>query len=156
MLKNNPSNQLQEKFHVINGYQKRGENEFVLTGSKKGTKKMEKARLSSVVCTRIAKPQTCKHCVKSHLSKNLIRKRVGEKKRGRNMLLKYFYKGKNRHHTSHRFFHKTSCTSRRSRSAARSPRTRDLAASTAPSPARKTWLRKRLETISSSVPRYKQ
>lgn len=80
MLKNNPSHQLQEKFHVINGYQKQGKNECVLTGSKKGTKKMEKECLCSVVCTSIAKPQTCKHCVKSHLSKNLIRKRVGEKK----------------------------------------------------------------------------
>jgi hypothetical protein len=110
LLKNNPINQLQEKFHVINEYQKQeGKNEIFLTGFQKGDKNIKLMLFAQWFCTNIARPQTCKHCCKiPPIQKCYQKKRVCKKELETCFI--NFYKGKkNRYQTSHRFFHKTSC-----------------------------------------------
>lgn len=110
MLKNHPSHQLQEKFHVINGFQKQGRNEFVLAGCKKGTEENGKGTPLLSGLRRDRTTTNLQTLRKIPPSQKPPPKRAGGK-RGRNMPLKYFHQGKNGHHTSHRSSQKTSCTS---------------------------------------------
>ena len=87
--------------------------------------------------------------VKSHLYKKILSEKEYAKKRVRNMLF-IFYKGKkNRHHTSHRFFLKTSCIfcwtweSLPAGTVAATPR--HSALSTEPSHAIKTWIQEKAQ-----------
>lgn len=101
-----------------------------------------------MVCTSIAKPQTCKHCRKIPPIQKSYQKKEYAKKIVRNMLF-IFTKKKNRHHTSHCFFHKTSCTfcwtweSLPAGTVAAD--SQHSALSTEPSHARKTWIQEKAQ-----------
>lgn len=110
MLKNYPSNQLQEKFHVINGCQKQEGKKRICSHRLPKTAQKDRKLMffAQWFVPVLQNHKLVNTAVKSHLYKNLIRKKSMQKKRVRNMLF-IFTKEKNRHHTSHRFFHKTSC-----------------------------------------------